>query len=54
MRPHFSLSVSPLSMFTMVDGAVITLFDGPRPPIGASLGRVSRGRKQASGHGPIA
>ena len=27
-------------------GGVITLFDGARPPMGASLGRVSRGRRR--------
>ena len=35
-----------VSVFTIIDGAVITLFDGPRPPIGVNLRGVSRGRRR--------
>ena len=39
-------ALTHVSVFTIIDGAVITLFDGPRPPIGASLGGVSRDRRR--------
>ena len=38
--------IEELSVFTIIDGAAITLFDGLWSLIGASRGGVSRGRRR--------